>query len=39
MVYSEDGWKIFRNNVFQLIHPDFHGFWINPANSDHLIAG
>ena len=37
---SEDGGKSFRRDVFgPTAHGDWRGFWINPANSNHLIAG
>jgi len=36
---SEDGGKTFVQNRSQRVHSDFHALWINPANSDHLIAG
>ncbi len=39
MYYSEDGGKTFRSNVVRLIHGDFHGIWIDPANSNHMWAG
>lgn len=39
MHYSEDGGKIFRTDLVQRIHVDFHAMWINPENSDHIILG
>ena len=38
LYHSEDGGKTFaaRNSR---IHVDFHAFWINPANSTHMIVG
>ena len=36
--YSEDGGKTLKTNNNQ-VHPDYHSFWINPQNSDHIIAG
>ncbi len=39
LYYSEDGGRTFRQDRWQKIHSDFHGFWIDPANSDHMIAG
>ena len=37
--YTEDGGKTFVNARGGRIHGDYHGFWIDPANSDHVIAG
>ena len=37
--YSEDGGRTFVTDLVQRIHVDFHAFWINPANSNHMIAG
>ncbi len=39
MFYSEDGGKTFRNDLVQKIHGDYHALWIDPANSDHVLAG
>jgi photosystem II stability/assembly factor-like uncharacterized protein len=39
LYYSDDGGRTFREDRWQKIHSDFHAFWINPANSDHMIAG
>jgi photosystem II stability/assembly factor-like uncharacterized protein len=39
MLYSEDGGKTFRNDLVQKIHGDYHALWIDPANSDHILAG
>ncbi len=39
MFYSEDGGKTFRSDLVQKIHGDFHGLWIDPANSNHMLAG
>ena len=39
MVYSQDGGKTFVNDWIQTIHGDFHALWINPVDSDHMIAG
>lgn len=39
MFNSDDGGRTFRNNLVQRIHGDYHALWINPANSDHVIAG
>jgi photosystem II stability/assembly factor-like uncharacterized protein len=35
---SEDAGKTFKpqNNK---VHPDYHAFWINPSDSNHIIAG
>jgi photosystem II stability/assembly factor-like uncharacterized protein len=39
MYNSEDGGRTFRQNLVQRIHGDYHALWINPANSDHVLAG
>jgi photosystem II stability/assembly factor-like uncharacterized protein len=37
--YSEDGGKTFQLELGRKIHSDFHALWIDPANSDHMLAG
>jgi len=39
MFTSDDGGKTWVQNVVTRIHGDYHGLWINPANSNHMIAG
>lgn len=39
MYYSEDGGKTFKTNVVQKIHGDYHAMWIDPRDSNHMIAG
>ncbi|HLA76060.1 MAG TPA: hypothetical protein VJU18_00630 [Vicinamibacteria bacterium] len=39
MFYSEDGGKTFKSDLVQKIHGDYHGLWIDPANSNHMLAG
>jgi photosystem II stability/assembly factor-like uncharacterized protein len=39
MFFSEDGGKTFSTQRVQKIHGDFHALWIDPANSNHIIAG
>ncbi len=39
MYYSEDGGKSFVTQRVTRIHGDFHALWIDPAGSNHLIAG
>jgi photosystem II stability/assembly factor-like uncharacterized protein len=39
MFYSEDGGKTFSTQRVRGIHGDFHAMWIDPADSNHLIAG
>jgi photosystem II stability/assembly factor-like uncharacterized protein len=39
MYYSEDGGKTFSTQRVQKIHGDFHAVWIDPADSNRMIAG
>lgn len=39
MFNSEDGGKTFRSDLVQRIHGDYHALWINPVDSNHVIAG
>jgi photosystem II stability/assembly factor-like uncharacterized protein len=39
MFFSEDGGKTFTSRRVQKIHGDFHALWIDPGNSNHIIAG
>jgi photosystem II stability/assembly factor-like uncharacterized protein len=36
---TDDGGKTFHRVEQQNIHVDYHVVWIDPANSDHLLAG
>jgi photosystem II stability/assembly factor-like uncharacterized protein len=36
---SDDGGKTFRDDGSMEVHLDHHAFWINPANSRHIIDG
>ena len=36
---SEDGGKTFKTDLGQKIHGDYHAFWIDPADSNHMMAG
>ncbi len=38
LIMSEDGGKSF-SVISQSAHGDFHDVWVNPDNTDHLIAG
>ena len=38
LIMSEDGGKSF-SGVGNAAHGDFHTVWVNPENTDHLIAG
>src|SRR3546814_4777258 len=38
LIVSNDGGKSF-SNITGGTHGDHHDLWINPANTDHLIAG
>ena len=37
--HSEDGGKTFVTSRGARIHGDYHAMWIDPANSQHMIAG
>ena len=37
--FSEDGGKTFVQTRGSRIHGDYHTLWINPRNSNHMIAG
>jgi photosystem II stability/assembly factor-like uncharacterized protein len=39
MFYSEDGGKTFTTQRVRGIHGDYHAMWIDPADSNHMIAG
>jgi photosystem II stability/assembly factor-like uncharacterized protein len=39
MYFSEDAGKTFKTNLVQKIHGDYHAMWIDPADSNHMIAG
>lgn len=39
MYYSEDGGKTFTTQRIHGIHGDFHAVWIDPADSNHMLAG
>src|SRR6266404_2002209 len=39
MFYSEDGGRKFATDRVKGIHGDFHAMWIDPADSNHMIAG
>ncbi|MEP6754558.1 MAG: glycosyl hydrolase [Chthonomonadales bacterium] len=39
LYYSSDGGKNFRTIPIQKIHSDFHAFWIDPTNPNHVLAG
>lgn len=39
MFFSEDGGKTFTTRRVQKIHGDFHALWIDPADSNHILAG
>ena len=39
MFTSEDGGKTWVQTVVTRIHGDYHGLWIDPANSNHMLAG
>ncbi|MGH9467624.1 MAG: WD40/YVTN/BNR-like repeat-containing protein, partial [Terriglobales bacterium] len=37
--YSQDGGKTFTTDRSPFVHPDFHGLWIDPGDSQHMILG
>jgi photosystem II stability/assembly factor-like uncharacterized protein len=39
MFSSEDGGRTFRQDLVQKIHGDYHALWIDPADSNHMLAG
>jgi photosystem II stability/assembly factor-like uncharacterized protein len=39
MFNSDDGGKSWIQNLVQRIHGDFHALWIDPADSNHVLAG
>lgn len=39
MRVTDDGGKTFRRADQALMHVDYHALWIDPENSDHIIAG
>jgi len=39
MYTSDDGGKTFKTNLVQRIHGDYHAMWIDPRDSNHMIAG
>jgi photosystem II stability/assembly factor-like uncharacterized protein len=39
LYYSEDGGRTFKTDRGEKIHGDYHAFWIDPADSDHMLAG
>ncbi len=38
LLHSNDGGKTFDSDRGGDVHSDFHDFWIDPQNSDHIIA-
>src|SRR5436853_5161904 len=39
MFYSQDGGKTFSTQRVKGIHGDYHAMWIDPADSNHMLAG
>src|SRR5438876_3589044 len=39
MFFSEDGGKTFSTQRIHGIHGDYHAMWIDPADSNHILAG
>ena len=39
LYFSEDGGKTFNQTRGQSVHSDYHGFWIDPHDSNHMMVG
>ncbi len=39
LYFSEDGGKTFVTSRGGSVHSDYHGFWIDPNDSDHMMVG
>ena len=39
MFVSDDGGRTFKSNYVTRIHGDFHALWIDPNDSNHMLAG
>jgi photosystem II stability/assembly factor-like uncharacterized protein len=39
LYFSEDGGRTFKTDRGQKIHGDYHAFWIDPADSSHMLVG
>jgi photosystem II stability/assembly factor-like uncharacterized protein len=39
LYFSEDGGRNYATTRGQRIHSDFHAFWIDPNDSNHILAG
>ncbi len=39
LYFSEDGGKTFVTTRGGSVHSDYHGFWIDPADSNHMMVG
>ncbi|HEV3219348.1 MAG TPA: hypothetical protein VGZ48_06225 [Candidatus Acidoferrales bacterium] len=39
LYFSEDGGKTFTTNRGGGVHSDYHGFWIDPHDSNHMMVG
>jgi photosystem II stability/assembly factor-like uncharacterized protein len=39
VTFEQEGWAFSSFLTSDFIHGDFHALWIDPQNSDHLIAG
>lgn len=37
--HSQDGGKTFKTDRGEKIHGDYHGMWIDPRDSDHMLVG
>jgi photosystem II stability/assembly factor-like uncharacterized protein len=39
LYFSEDGGKTFNTTRGGRVHSDYHGFWIDPHDSNHMLVG
>ncbi|HZU22224.1 MAG TPA: hypothetical protein VE998_05280 [Terriglobales bacterium] len=39
LFYSDDGGKTFSNQRVKQVHSDFHALWIDPNDSNYMLAG
>jgi photosystem II stability/assembly factor-like uncharacterized protein len=39
LYFSEDGGRTFNTTRGASVHSDYHGFWIDPSDSNHMMVG